>query len=123
MFRGSADDGNRTHGAEVGQETPEGLRCDTVSRGRSGSVVGRALLAVPGRILLQRHRQFSRAAGMNRTNGSVCVSVCACTCEPLLMHAISIVELNEVIVALIVNSEPAFTKVIPVITLEVGKKY
>jgi hypothetical protein len=65
----------RTYGAGVGQETLDGVRGGAVSRGRSESVVGRALLAVPCRILLHRHRQCPRAASMNRMNGSVRVSV------------------------------------------------
>ncbi len=50
--------------------------------GRSQSVVGRALLALPGGILLHSHRQGSpaRAANMNRTNGCACLCARAHAC-------------------------------------------
>ena len=66
----------------MGQETPEGVRCWAVSRGRSDSVVGRALLAMPGRILLHGHRQCSLRCQHGSDEWG-----CACLCARVLARA------------------------------------
>ncbi len=77
----------------MGQETPEGVRCWVVSRGRSDSVVGRALLAMPGRILLHGRRQCSLRCQHGSDEWG-----CACLCARVLARA-SVPAISIVLIA------------------------